>query len=95
MDLSKTCDQYFENCECPDAQRLVDEGRINCSQTKCPADCAVCNFCLKDVVSCFDTDDMVQTTRLGGDTLPPSELIDQLSNVAEEEEAQVSFDLGR
>jgi hypothetical protein len=95
LDLSKTCDQYFENCECPDAQRLVDEGRINCSQAKCPADCAVCNFCLKDVVSCFDTDDMVQTTRLGGDTLPPSELIDQLSNVAEEEEAQVSFDLGR
>ena len=43
------------------------------------------------MVSCIDKDQ----TRAGGDTLPPPELVDDLSNVAEGEETQVSFDLGR
>lgn len=53
IDLSRTCDSLFRNCECYDAQRLIDNGQIDCSIDVCPDDCTICNFCLEDVISCI------------------------------------------
>lgn len=50
MDLSRSCDQFFNGCQCPDAERLVDAGIIICGQDICPEGCSVCNFCLEDVL---------------------------------------------
>lgn len=53
IDLSRTCDSLFRNCECIDAQRLIDNGQIDCSVDVCPSGCTICNFCLEDVISCI------------------------------------------
>ena len=38
------------NCVCPDAQRLVNNGQIDCSVPgkKCPDNCDVCDICLNE-----------------------------------------------
>ncbi|GFH56187.1 hypothetical protein CTEN210_12663 [Chaetoceros tenuissimus] len=50
FDLESTCDPYYRTCQCTDAQRLINEGKIDCETASCPEDCALCDFCLQDVI---------------------------------------------
>ena len=52
VDLSKSCDEFLNNCSCPDAQRLVDDGKIICGVDSCPPGCSVCTFCLEKIIDC-------------------------------------------
>ena len=52
-DLSLSCNENEENCECTGAQTLIDNGLLSCPKDDsedpitCPAGCSVCDFCLK------------------------------------------------
>jgi hypothetical protein len=54
LDLVQTCEDSgggeFINCQCNHAQRLLDNGQIDCSIHQCPSECDVCTFCLDDVL---------------------------------------------
>lgn len=50
FDLESTCDPYYRTCQCTDAQRLINEGKIDCETASCPEDCALCDFCLEDLI---------------------------------------------
>lgn len=52
LDLSESCDELFRNCQCPSAKFSIDNGRIDCEVERCPAGCAVCSFCLEEVLDC-------------------------------------------
>ena len=55
LDLTESCDEFFENCSCPDAKRLIDEGKIQCGgESQCPPDCELCSYCLIDVLECYE-----------------------------------------
>jgi len=55
LDLAESCDELFRNCQCPSAKFLIDNGRIDCEVERCPPGCAVCSFCLEDVLFCYDS----------------------------------------
>jgi hypothetical protein len=56
IDLNETCVETVDgdliNCQCPDAQRRIDNGQIQCGNELCPSDCDVCKYCLYYVVDC-------------------------------------------
>lgn len=52
-DLSETCEEgSFKNCRCMNAEEKIITGAIDCGSDRCPAGCAVCNFCLESVIDC-------------------------------------------
>jgi hypothetical protein len=54
LDLAQSCDRSptgeLINCQCFEAQQLIDDGKINCETDRCPPECEVCSFCLVDVL---------------------------------------------
>lgn len=48
--MFNTCDENFENCQCAGAQRRIDAGDIDCETALCPRGCAVCIYCLMEVI---------------------------------------------
>jgi hypothetical protein len=55
LDISESCDELLQDCKCPSAKRLIEDGKINCQVDRCPDDCEVCSFCLDDVLSCYSS----------------------------------------
>jgi hypothetical protein len=54
-DISESCyDTPGGGCQCPSAKELIESGTINCQVDRCPHDCAVCSFCLEEVLGCYD-----------------------------------------
>ncbi len=59
-DLMETCENNDDgeliNCQCNDAEYRISTGQIQCgngnSEDLCPEDCAVCNFCLFNLLNC-------------------------------------------
>lgn len=54
FDLIQSCDISdsgdLSNCKCKNAERLIDNGQINCDTDHCPSDCEICEICLVDVL---------------------------------------------
>jgi len=62
--LTDSCDEFFENCSCPDAKRLIDEGKIQCGgESQCPPDCETCSYCLIDVLECYEEEEPQPTPK--------------------------------
>ena len=58
LDLAATCGQIgpvdvSNTCECSGAERKINSGQIVCGVDICPADCAICQFCLYDILDCL------------------------------------------
>ena len=58
LDIEYSCknvpfvDGDYEGCQCYDAQRLVNNGEIKCSNVRCPSDCDVCKVRIDQIVDC-------------------------------------------
>lgn len=57
----------YIGCKCPDAQRRVNNGQIDCNNRSdpCPPGCIICEICLYHVVeNCMDIN-MARNLQLG------------------------------
>lgn len=53
FDLSLSCDSTLSTCQCFSADKLIENGKIDCTRDICPEHCTICEYCLTDVISCL------------------------------------------